>query len=300
LDIVRLEPLIVLAGKPILLVMLILLAWLTYPICTLRWHLLLKIQAVHPSFIQVLRVLYLSAFLGLVLPGVVGGDAVRIGLGIPLSPKQKTEMALSVLVDRLTGVFGLLTLGIGALLLFLDRASGNPEIKALMFYIAGTFLGFCLAIAVAGYFSRRLREIGRRDKWERRSFPWRLAAKLIEATALYRDSPGRLAVCWGLSILVHGKNLILLVILAVAMGMGGLGVLPCALAGTVTFLANFLPLTPGGLGIGEAAFAQTISWLVPAAVPLAYGSVILVYRAVTLVSLLPAPLMTPRQIWVRR
>jgi uncharacterized membrane protein YbhN (UPF0104 family) len=78
-----------------------------------------------------------------------------------------------------------------------------------------------------------------------------------------------------------------IVVLARASGLATLSHAETAFAGTLGVLANQLPLTPGGLGVGESSFAQIARLLAPGSGALAYGSVIFTFRLVTLVSFLP-------------
>jgi uncharacterized membrane protein YbhN (UPF0104 family) len=113
-----------------------------------------------------------------------------------------------------------------------------------------------LIAALLCIFARRLRKICRLKKFQDRGFILKNISRILESLALYSDHPRWLLLGLALSILVHGKNLVILVFLAKSMSIGDLGVWEFAIAGSVSFLVNFLPLTPGGIGIGESAFAQ--------------------------------------------
>jgi len=62
-------------------------------------------------------------------------------------------------------------------------------------------------------------------------------------------------------------------------------------AGTATFLINTLPLTPQGLGIGEIAYTKLASLLAPGADAAGYGALLLAFRCLMLLTVLPAPLL---------
>jgi len=296
LELLQLAPLVFLVQTPWLLVVIVFLLWLTFPLCALRWWQLLQIQGIKPPLSDVFKIVYSSAFWGLFLPGVVGGDIVRVAFGLTLSRRRMSVVTVSVVVDRLLGMLGLLTLGLLASLVYLDRFWVHPHMRSLILLLAGTFLTGLLAVTAAGIFARCLRAVYRRKEWPEKGFILRLAAKTIESVALYSDRPGQLALGWGLSIVVHGKDLAILAILARVMGIGGMDPWQYAIVGSITFLVNYLPLTPGGLGVGEAAFSQLALWLEPASAPPAYATVLLAFRAVTALALLPALILLPGRL----
>ncbi|MCP3874223.1 MAG: flippase-like domain-containing protein, partial [Desulfobacteraceae bacterium] len=292
---IQVELFVKLARRPGLIIVLIFLLGVAFPICALRWHLLLKTQGIFLPFSRIFKVNYLSTFLGLFLPGVIGGDAIRMALGATLLPKQKMIMALSVFVDRLIGVIGLFSLGIIAVILFLWRNVTVYEMRIFIACIGGIFLIFLTALFVVGIVSIRLRDISRKHHWQKGKFIQRLVANLAESIFLYRDCAWQLVLCYGLSIVVHSSHLMAVFIIAVSMEMGGIDVLTYVLAGIVSFLVNFLPFTPGGLGIGEAAFTKVVGLLVSVDEQMGYGTVLLAFRALNAVLLLPVLLMKLRQ-----
>jgi uncharacterized membrane protein YbhN (UPF0104 family) len=65
-------------------------------------------------------------------------------------------------------------------------------------------------------------------------------------------------------------------------------------AGTLAFLTQILPLTPGGLGISEATFGQTANVLILSGGTAAYGTVMLAFRILAVLSVLPSIFFLPR------
>jgi uncharacterized protein (TIRG00374 family) len=296
LELLQLAPLLVLVKTPWLLAGIVFLLWLTFPLTAWRWWQLLQTQKIQSPLFDVFKVVYASAFFGLYLPGMVGGDVVRVALGFNLSRRQMSVITMSVVVDRLLGMLGLFTVGLLACFVYLDRFLAHPQLRNLILLLGGTFSAGLLAAVVTGIFAQRLRGICQQREWPEKGFILRLAGRIIESTALYSDQPGRLVLGWGISTLVHGKEIAILAILAKTMDIGSLNLWQYAFAGAITFVVNFLPLTPGGLGVGEAAFSQLALWLEPASAPPAYATVLLAFRAIVALALLPAPLLLPGRL----
>jgi uncharacterized protein (TIRG00374 family) len=245
----------------------------------------------------VFRIAYSSAFLGTYLPGVVGGDVVRVVLSVKLSSRKMSEMALSVVVDRLLGVLALFTVGLVACVVYIKQFSNKPELLNPILIIANIFLVGLLIAALVCIFARRLRRICKGKEFQNRGLIRRNISRILESLALYSDRPGWLLLGLALSILVHGKNLIILAFLAKSMSIGDLGVWEFAIAGSVSFLINFVPLTPGGIGIGESAFAQLSLYLSHSMATAGYATIYLTFRALTVLSLLPSLFLLPLRFY---
>jgi uncharacterized membrane protein YbhN (UPF0104 family) len=107
------------------------------------------------------------------------------------------------------------------------------------------------------------------------------------ALEVWRGRPRRVLICLGLAVLSHVCVAQAIVLLARASGVHALSVLEIYFSGILAVLANQLPLTPGGLGVGETAFAQICRLLSSVNEAPAYGSAIFAFRVVTLLSFLP-------------
>jgi uncharacterized membrane protein YbhN (UPF0104 family) len=76
-------------------------------------------------------------------------------------------------------------------------------------------------------------------------------------------------------------------LLAGALKIGILNISDYVFAASLALVTNALPLTPNGIGIGEAAFDQICRWLEAAPSGAAYSSIFFAYRAVSIVAALP-------------
>jgi uncharacterized membrane protein YbhN (UPF0104 family) len=72
-----------------------------------RWRLFLRGQGIEASSLQLFRSYWVARFFNNFLPGQVGGDAYRILYGLDPGAK-KTQVASSVLVERIAGLIGLM------------------------------------------------------------------------------------------------------------------------------------------------------------------------------------------------
>jgi len=277
-----------------------LMLFFTNILVSLRWHMLLAAQGIHVRRAQAFRATYLASLASVVLPGMVGGELVRVALGRSFPKARIHELALSVVADRLVGLAGLLLVGMTASLAFwtgLDSdGAAAAHVKMLML---GIMAFFVLAIGVTGAgatLAPHMVAYAAKNQWAARGAALRIMADMAQAVCLYRGKPGVLARALLLSLLVHVLVYSALTLVAVALHMAGSDPWKFTVAGVLAAVANALPLTPGGIGVGEAAFAQMILWLQPSPVILPYATVFLVFRMLTVLTNLPALIWLPGKV----
>jgi len=254
-----------------------------------RWHILLGLQGSPLAFGQVWRVSYISWFLGSFLPGAAGADALRALYVHKLCPGRRGVAFISILIDRLMGLATLLLVCLAILALGPTQQLPRSMLLGVVFLVAGGLAVVVVAPIVALHLNRHLLRLLHRVPRIAR-----LAAALDEAADLARSSwrrqPTLLLACLALGMLGHVLVLTAIAILAAGSGVTALTVPQLALAGSIGVLINQIPLTPGGLGVGELGFAQVCLLMAPGSSASAYGSVMLAFRLVTLVSYLPGGL----------
>jgi len=77
-----------------------------------RWSLLLKVQSISIGFWPAVRLHFLGLFYNNCLPGAIGGDLPRAWY-VTKHTDKKLEAALSVFVDRVIGLIGMLLMAFG-------------------------------------------------------------------------------------------------------------------------------------------------------------------------------------------
>jgi uncharacterized membrane protein YbhN (UPF0104 family) len=75
-----------------------------------RWMLLLRVQGVGLSALRTVALLLIGLFFNFFIPGGTGGDVVKIYYLLKETPGQRTAALLSVLMDRIVGLIGLILL----------------------------------------------------------------------------------------------------------------------------------------------------------------------------------------------
>jgi uncharacterized protein (TIRG00374 family) len=228
----------------IYLVPLQLLAWL-------RWYAFLRAAKVPLSAAASLRLHLVGLFFNGFLPGGTGGDLAKGWYLLKGKSRSESAAALGTMVaDRVTGLFGLIGLAAAANLVNMHAWDSSPVLTAQAVFIlsvAGAML--LLTLAFLAPWKIRLRAS---DAVTQDGAPRGFLAEFALALASFRKYPSQFLGAIAVSAVVH-----LLLVTVYALCAAALDVhLPFRLhayvAPTLTF-ANGIPVSPAGLGVGEAA-----------------------------------------------
>lgn len=206
---------------------------------------------------------YLGGLFGtLFLPSIIGGDVVRLAVGLRRSPHPAAVLAGN-LADRfldVTAQGGLVFLG---LILLPGSLSSEvaPSVRKALLALA-TLAAILVALALL--LCRPLMQ-GRSMRFRRR------IARLRYALRSVRRSPQILGTGWLLALFIQFSFVFLTALLAISCGL----ILPLRVwlfAWPLAKIAALLPLTQGGIGVREAALvALLVPFGAPAALTLAAG-----------------------------
>jgi glycosyltransferase 2 family protein len=289
-DMIRLGTVLALFKRPVMVCATAAALLATLPLGAWRWQTLLAAVGVRVGFRQTYHLCAIGMFTGSFLPGVVGGDAVRFLYLNAAVPQHRAVIALSLIADRLLGMTGLIFATAIAVGLQWPIVVASPALSSVALTVVGGSLAALLAAAVLLRLVARLHRIGWLNRLRHGSGPLRLLFGVLEAMLLYRRARWSLVAAFLLSALIQSLSLAALVAVASEMQLDALLDPPrYALAGSLSLLANALPLSPGGLGVGEAAFDQLCRIIGGGAHP-AFASIFFAFRGISLaVALVAAP-----------
>ena len=213
-----------------------------------RWVVLLCIidPAERPPFIEVIRIFFVSTFVGTFLPASIGGDAVRAYSMSQLRVRGSDAVA-SVFIDRMLGVASILVMAAVGLMLARDLA-GN---FAILLSLAAAAVACVVTLAVV--FSE-----GAARTLSALLVPMPAALRhagdrVIESIRRYAAHHGRLANVLAGSIAVQ----ILRIVQAYFLGLGLAISLPLPTYFAfipLILLVMMLPVTFNGIGTSQYAF----------------------------------------------
>jgi uncharacterized protein (TIRG00374 family) len=213
-----------------------------------RWLLLLRPvpAAARPSLGRVMRIFFVSTFVGTFLPASVGGDLVR-AYALSQERVPMTLSVASVAMDRALGVMSIVLLGVVSVVAAPDRA---PTGVVVLLW-AGT-IG-CALLGLVVFSQRVARPIVQLAAWLPGAGLRRVTSGLLDAVREYRHHHGALASVLAGSVGVQVLRVVQAYFLGVALGIA-LGLPAYFVAIPVILLIMLLPITMNGIGTSQAAF----------------------------------------------
>ena len=213
-----------------------------------RWiHLLVALSpGSRPPFPTVLRIFFVSTFVGTFLPSV-GGDVYR-AYSLARHDVRASESAASVLMDRVLGVLSIVIVGAAAL----AAAPAVPRDSLIGLSLGAAALG-CAAAAAVVFSDRAAAAV--QQTFAR--LPWHLARNaaltLTEAVRRYATHRAELVRVLFASLAVQALRVLQAFCLGRALGIG-IGLELFFVFIPIALLIMLLPVTVNGLGTGQWAF----------------------------------------------
>ena len=195
---------------------------------------------------------WLGYFTALVLPGAASADLARSYLMVRRQPAARARAFSTILVDRFVGLYSLVVVGGFAAMAVLRTGQTNPVVRSMTGAVLLLFVG--MTVMAAAPLSRTCR------RYLLRVLPAKWREAWDESFDLYRADKTGLLVCCMLAVASSSLTFASFSIAASLLGEA-LTWQSSFLAGPLIVLANCLPVTPGGIGLGETAASELFAGL---------------------------------------
>lgn len=217
-------------------------------VTAMRLPILLRAMGFDLPVLPAIQLTLMGMFFGLFLPGSASGDAAKIYYAVSHQARgTRAELATVVLFDRAIGMWAMFVMPFAALPFFYSAFAESEEIRALfafcgaVFGVGGGMLGVVL-FAPDGLVDRARSLLSVELVW-----------RVIDAVRGFRTHLRAIALAFLVSIGAHSAAIGTTAFVAGAVAPDS-QVAELALVVPLGFVANALPLTPGGIGVGEWAF----------------------------------------------
>jgi uncharacterized protein (TIRG00374 family) len=222
-----------------------------------RLQILINAHQLNLPFFAAIRLTFIGLFFNTYMPGATGGDFVKIYYASKGNPGRRTEVITILLLDRFIGLFSLLTLPLLLAPLFPELIASYKVLQGLL-VISLLITLVILVIAILG---------ARYDLAKSRILNWienKVAfgdrfKRMLHTLHYYRHNKSvlfqALLFSYFLQLLMTGVSLAI----AEATNPAGADVNMVMLIPLGYLVNNALPLTPGGIGVGEAALESLFS-----------------------------------------
>lgn len=236
-----------------------------------RWWLLLRAQSIHIAVIAAVRLYFVGLFYNNLMPSSVGGDLLK-AYYVTKHTHRRLEGVLSVVVDRIVGLAGMVLMAVVAYLLFLrGRAieaggarteamgGGIAAYKGAVLWFVGV-LGVILVVVLAhqGLRLRFRRTAGR--LWDRGA---ELLGRVRTALAVYLSKP--LTMLMALLLTVAGQTIVVAAFWLLGRNLGvEAGARYYFVIFPITWVVAAIPISIAGLGVLEAGIVAMFTTLTAA------------------------------------
>ncbi len=232
-----------------------------------KWWLLLRAQKIPVPLSRLLAFQWMGIFFDNFFPAQVGGDVLR-GYNLARDTHRTADAAASVLIDRFTGLTAfMLAAAISSTTILLTGGLPAPassqELAFLRFIdlrliaIGSSGVAAALLTALALLMSRRTkvlveRVLARLPLGDRVLPIWQKLAAAINA---YRHAYPAMIVAGLVSFLIVVVTSITIWLLANALTPGSINFVQVLVINPIIAFLSVIPLSPGGLGVRQVAFA---------------------------------------------
>jgi uncharacterized protein (TIRG00374 family) len=248
------EKLMLFKDAPEILAMMIgVLVLVVVPMATFRWWLLLRAIGVQVKPKQIFILTWIGNFFNTTLPGAVTGDVVKGYYVIKAQQEEgRTRAFMTLLIDRFVGLFGLIVMAFLALVLNLELILSQERLHSLAWMITVLFGGTVVFYTIALFSFKE-----GRDPFIRlfqRLPAKKISLKVYSAFKSYQHQKTTLLLTLLLAIVIHTLIALLFFQVAQLMGIEEMDLATQFFLMPIGLITVAIPLAPGGIGIGHAAF----------------------------------------------
>jgi len=219
-----------------------------------RWKLLLEAQEIWLPYGRAWGLTMVGMLFNVVIPGAVGGDLIKGYYITRAASGRKSHAATTVLMDRVVGLIGLLFLGAVMAIANLDETLRSAATRSLGTMIVGGFAGSLVVLYAAVFAGGRLAE------WH---FLPRVLRSVFSALHEYRRKTRVIPVALALSVANQGLTCGMYYLALRATGVTDMPMSQFFLVVPLGLVTSAIPISPGGIGVGQAAFFALFQIVAP-------------------------------------
>ena len=224
-------------------------------LASLKWWLLLISANYNIPFLMTYLLYSTGLFFNNFMPGGTGGDIIKgVYLYKFVAESQRTGALFTIIIDRIIGLHALTIIALSSYFLLIKKISFELNF-ALIFVIFIAIFSMPIFFYVIMSIEKFLKYIIIKNfkidiiiKLED------IFSRLVIAFDNYKDKKLYLSSCWIISVVNHLLTLSCFYIVTIILEINMLDIFEVIYVGSFSLMANFIPLTPGGIGIGEGAF----------------------------------------------
>jgi glycosyltransferase 2 family protein len=221
-----------------------------------RWRVLLAARDFQLNRGRAAEISLVAHFFNSLMLGTVGGDVMKAYYAARETHHRKTEAVVTVLVDRVIGLWAMLVFAAVMILpnWRLYQQPGLRTITAVMLLMMLGASGFVF-LAFRGGVSKRWSSA---RVWLRKLPKGEWLERLLDACRAYGQTPGALVKVFLISLLMNALYVAQFWILARGLNLSVSFLELCLIAPTVVCISA-MPVSPSGIGVRENLFVQMLA-----------------------------------------
>tara|TARA_B100000768_G_C11284429_1_gene381169 strand:+ start:1724 stop:2722 length:999 start_codon:yes stop_codon:yes gene_type:complete len=219
-----------------------------------KWWILLRSEKYCISYYNAYLIYSTGIFFNIFMPGGAGGDITKsLYLFSYVKKSQRTLAVFTVIIDRIIGSHALLFVIFVISFFLSDQIFHIPEIKILLYYTTSLMIFSIPAILVIIRYSEKISHYLKGKNYAEGKI-LETIFKILNALIVYRNRKFIILKCWLISAFNHILLLSCFYLTAISIDINILTFFEATFIGGLSLMANIIPLTPGGIGIGEGFF----------------------------------------------
>ena len=212
-----------------------------------RWIILLQAKEIRVPLMRIIKIYFLSTFVGIFIPSSIGADTIR-AYSLAKYTARTADSVSSIVVDRILSLFALLLFAFIGILFFYDGIAG----KSVLYLLLILALGFTVALLLLFNrdLARRFRTVlaGREQSWIFRSLKG-----LYHSIVDYRYRKRYVAQVALLALFIQGLRIFTTFYAAMSLNLHFPLIVFFIYVPLITII-TLLPVSVGGIGVQEGAF----------------------------------------------
>ena len=246
-----------------LMLAIVALVYLQIAIMSWRWNMLTNALEFGLRYREAFSLSLIGLLFTVVLPGSVSGDIMKAYYLGKRVPRQRAQAFTTIFMDRYLGLVSLLAIGGAGAALNFKLVSQNHILATLATFVAASLTGGVAILLIAVLMSRRIS--GWMRRLEGRVPLSGVLVRVWNSVETYRNRPSALFAALLVSLPAH-----LLACLGIYLAMRAVDAPAVPVECYLLFvplglITTALPLSPAGVGIGQAAFYTLFNILAPGA-----------------------------------
>lgn len=217
-----------------------------------RWRILLSVNVGAFQRWLIFKLTCIGMFFNFAMPGGVGGDMVK-GYYLVKGSENRTHAIAGLLMDRIVGLYCMLLAAVIVMTIDLSHVLATPKLKLIYATMTGSWLIGTIFFILA--LSQRTHNSTNNFLSKLSFIPGvSLGHKLFKAFTEFSHSKKAILNSGLISAFAQLLSIFLFYFIGVKLGFDSLQFYKYIIIVPIGFIVTALPLTPGGVGIGQAAF----------------------------------------------